>query len=136
MQPAKLEAGNTTYDSKGQAKGIRRSREWAALFNAWLGLPDLAQFGFARPMEGVLARAGLQKYRVKLDIHSLHTTATVPGGMLRDFKSIETAAWTQTAVPAASQLVPCSRHFSHGGIRALRIWIRHQALCLEYQGLR
>ena len=52
-------------------------------------------------------------------------TAAVPSGMLRDFKSIETAAWTQTAVPAASQLVPCSRHFSQGGIRALRIWIRH-----------
>ena len=119
MQPAKLEAGNTACDSKGQAKAIGRSREWAALFKAWLGLPDLARFGLLEPWRAFWLALAFRS--IKLDVHSLHTTAAVPSGMLRDFKSIETAAWTHTMVPAAAQLVPCSRHFSHGGMRALRI---------------
>ena len=123
MQPPKLEAGNTACDSKGQAKAIGRSREWAALFKAWLSLPGLARLGLLEAWN--MCWLALAFRSIKLDVHSLHTTAAVPSGMLRDFKNIETAAWTQTAVPAASQLVPCSRHFSQGGIRALRIWIRH-----------
>ena len=109
MQQAKLEAGNTTCDYKGQAKAIRMSREWAALFKALVGMLGLARLGLLEPWRAFwLARAFRS---IKLDIHSLHTTAAVPSGMLRDFKSIETATWTQTAVPAASQLVPCSRYF-------------------------
>ena len=79
MQQAKLEAGNTACDYKGQARAIRRSGEWAALFKALVGMLGLARFGLLEPWRAFwLARAFRS---IKLDIHSLHTT-----GMLRDFK--------------------------------------------------